>query len=134
MRQERMTTKQLKSTRTEKQDHLAIAQLLGQIKYEGRPLQWTHVPNEGKRNPASGRNLKLMGMKKGLPDFIIFDSPPKFPDKKGAVIELKKEAGGEMSDAQREWLNYFKDNNWVMALSNGIDAAIYSLKLFGYIS
>ncbi len=38
-------------------------------------LLFLHVPNEGKRNPKTAALLKSMGMRRGAPDLLIFDSP-----------------------------------------------------------
>lgn len=35
---------------------------------------WCHVPNEARRSAALGANLKRQGMKKGVPDILIFEA------------------------------------------------------------
>jgi hypothetical protein len=131
-----MTTKQYKeTTSSETKEQIALAQLLDQVKYQGRPLKWMHCPNESKRNIISGANLKKAGMKKGFPDFIIFDSPPIQTNikLKGAVIELKRLAGGKLSKEQEDWINFFDNNNWAAAVAEGMDEAILFLREWGYI-
>ena len=117
----------------EEDDQLALAQLLDSLKYGGRPLQWMHCPNEGKRKPQYIAKLKRLGLKSGFPDVIIFDSPPCDLTFKGAVIELKRVKRGVASDEQRDWINYFFNNQWRAAICHGIDQALEQLRYWGYL-
>jgi spore cortex formation protein SpoVR/YcgB (stage V sporulation) len=119
---------------SETKEQTPIAQLLDRIKYNGRPLRWTHIPNEGKRTAKTGAILKAKGMKSGLPDIMIFDSPPSAPLMKGAALEMKKRIGGIVSDEQQDWLDYFNANSWVVGVARGQDEALKFLEEWGYIS
>lgn len=46
-----------------------------------------------------GAEAKRRGVKPGVPDIFIMDTPPNFPDKKGVFIELKTKTG-RLSDEQ----------------------------------
>jgi hypothetical protein len=72
-------------------------------------------------------------MKKGIPDILIFDSPPNYPSKKGAALEMKRLKGGKVSDEQQDWLEYFDANSWVVGVAEGVDQAIKFLQECGYI-
>jgi hypothetical protein len=126
----RKTTKA--ATPYEEQDHMALAELLDLIKYNGRPLRWFHVPNGGSRNAIEAAKLKKMGVKAGLPDIFILDPPPKCPEFKGAVIELKRKDAGRVSPAQLDWNIYLLHSGWLIKIANGLDAAIQQLKDWGY--
>ena len=56
-----------------------------------------HVPNEGKRSIFMHNKMKQMGLKAGVPDFII-----EYPQAKLIYIELKTKLG-RLSDAQKLW-------------------------------
>lgn len=113
---------------TEEQEQLALADLLNRLK-----LTWFHPVNEGIRKPQYAAKQKRLGLKAGIPDVIILDTPPNFPDSRGAVIELKRRKGGRLSIDQRVWLQLFQLYDWQAKVCNGIDEAIQQLKAWGYI-
>jgi hypothetical protein len=119
---------------SETKTQIALAEYLDLIKYEGRPLRWLHIPNEGKRSEKTAAILKKIGLKTGALDILIFDSPPSYPLAKGAAIELKKLTGGKVLDEQQEWLDYFNSNGWVAKVCKGLDEAIEFLRECGYIN
>lgn len=95
-------------------------------------LLWCHVPNEGKRTLANGGILQGHGMKKGVPDVLIFCPPPAYPDKVGTAIELKRRAGGKVSEEQQQWLDNLTERNWLTTVSLGWEEAVKFLKEAGY--
>jgi len=117
----------------EESEQMALAELLDRLTYNDQPLRWCHVPNGGKRHIAAAVKFKRLGVKKGIPDILIFDPPPSCAGAKGAVIELKRAKGGKVSSEQEEWLDYFSGRGWRTAVCNGIDEAIEELKLWGYL-
>lgn len=119
---------------SETKEQITLAAFLNQIKYNGRKLQWAAIPNGGKRDKRTAAILKKMGVKSGLSDILIFDSPPNYPLMKGAALELKKLKGGKVSPEQIEWLTYFENNRWVAGVAEGLDQALALLKDWGYIS
>ncbi|NLW47427.1 MAG: hypothetical protein GXY86_08835 [Firmicutes bacterium] len=118
---------------SETKEQITLAGLLDQVKYNGRKLQWAHVPNEGKRSGKTAKILQMMGLKSGLLDILIFDSPPAYPLMKGAALELKKLKGGKVSPEQIEWLDYFNSNSWVAGVAEGLNEALSLLQDWGYI-
>lgn len=115
-------------------EQIAVVKHLDLVKYNGRPLQFTAIPNGGKRDPKTAAILKHMGVKPGVSDILIFDSPPNYPLMKGAALEMKKLKGGTVSDEQKDWLRYFDSNSWVTGVAGGQDEALKLLKEWGYIS
>jgi hypothetical protein len=120
-------------TSSETKDQIALVQYLRQIKYDGHPLRFAAIPNGGKRNKREAAILKMMGVSPGLMDILIFDTPPNYPETKGAAIEMKRLSGGVVSDDQKEWLNYFNNNGWMARVARGINEAIKILRQYGYI-
>lgn len=118
---------------SETKEQIALAGFLDQVRYNGRKLQWAAIPNGGKRDKRTAAILKKMGVKSGLSDILIFDSPPNYPLMKGAVLELKKLKGGKLSPEQIEWLDYFENNSWVAGVAEGLNEALALLKDWGYI-
>ena len=49
-----------------------------------------------------GAEGKKKGVRAGVPDIFIMDTPPRYPEKKGVYIELKTKKGS-LSDAQKEF-------------------------------
>ena len=60
-----------------------------------------HIPNGGSRNQIEARHLKEQGVKPGVPDLCL---PVARGLWHGLFIELKRQKGGRVSDAQRRWL------------------------------
>lgn len=60
-----------------------------------------HCPNGGSRNPREAHNLKLQGVKAGVPDICL---PVARGGYHGLYIELKRTKGGRLSEEQRAWL------------------------------
>lgn len=118
---------------SETKEQITLAALLNQINYNDRKLRWAHIPNQGKRSGKTAKILEMMGLKKGLLDILIFDSPPAYPLMKGAALELKKLKGGKASPEQMEWLDYFNSNSWVAGVAEGLNEALKLLKDWGYI-
>lgn len=124
----------------EKEEHKTVARWLF---ING--IFFIHVPNEipnlrkGKRTQEDignrvqwYRQQKQMGLRPGASDFIIFDPPPAYPDKKGAVMELKALDGGNPSPEQYEFLSEMGARRWANSWWRGSDAAIKWLESLGY--
>lgn len=61
-----------------------------------------HVPNGGSRNAREAHNLRLQGVKAGVPDIVL----PVPRGVYGALyIELKRKKGGKLSAHQAEWID-----------------------------
>jgi hypothetical protein len=118
----------MNTTPLEENEQEALAQLLDRLR-----LQWAHIPNELRAKPQYQAKRKRLGVKKGVPDNFIFDPPPRFPEAKGAVIELKRSEGGKVSDEQWDWLTALSRRGWKAAVCKGIDEAMKQLREWGYI-
>ncbi len=99
-----------------------------------RGVRFAHPPNEGRRSRRQGALLKSMGMSPGLPDVLIFDAPPGYPDAAGVAIELKRVNGrpSQVSPAQREWLEALELRGWKTHVAYGCDDAVAWLEMLGF--
>ena len=86
-------------------------------------VKWAHVPNGGARDKVTAAKLKGHGVKRGVPDVLIFGPPPLYPSSPGAAIELKRREGGTTSPEQREWLEHLENHGWCCAVCKGWEEA-----------
>jgi hypothetical protein len=93
---------------------------------------WCHVPNGGKRSVRTAAALKAQGVKRGVPDILVFHRPPRAPQCIGAALELKREGTNRVSDEQRTWLAALADLGWAVFAAEGSDVAIGWLAELGY--
>lgn len=85
-----------------------------------------HVPNGGGRSKAQGHNLKLMGVKSGVPDLLCI-----LPNgnHKGLALELKI-GKGRLSDSQVEWLDRFDSQGWYACSATGMEQAKLAFEIY----
>ena len=112
---------------TEEQEQLALVQWL-----ELHKIRYTHVPNEGKHKVQYRVKQKRLGVKPGVPDILIFDHPPLYPENVGVAIELKRRKGGRVTPEQTHWLTILQERGWAVAVCRGADEAIRFLESLGY--
>lgn len=79
-----------------------------------------HIPNGGSRNAIEAHNLRLQGVKAGVPDICL-------PVPRGGYvalyIELKRKSGGRVSDEQRGWIEALKRAGNCALVCKGFDEA-----------
>lgn len=120
-------TKDGKPIFNEDHEHIIVADWLN-----AKGIMFIHTPNEGRRSWATGKKLKRMGMKKGVPDFLIFDAPKGWPSLSGVAIELKALDGSKPSAEQLSFLSGLNLRGWRVHWCRGADAAIEWLESLGY--
>ncbi len=81
------------------------------------PVVWCHVANERRTGVVAGRRLKNKGVKRGVPDVLIFTRRNGYC---GMAVELKVK-GGKTTAFQKEWLRYLEKENWYTAVCVGLD-------------
>ena len=118
----------------EEDDHIALAELLDYAK-----ILYFHPANEliVKGLPEKARwrilkKLKKMGMKPGVPDFVILTRPPNIPDARAVFLELKRREGGRITPAQREWQQALVAEGCISVVARGFDDAVIRLSKMGY--
>lgn len=78
------------------------------------------IPNGGKRNYVEAIKFKRTGVSPGVPDICI---PYPKGSYHGLYLELKREKGGTVSYAQKEWLAFLTQNGYLAQVANGFDKA-----------
>ena len=86
-----------------------------------------HTPNGGKRTLSEGVKFKRLGVKAGIPDICI--PLPRKPYH-GLYIELKRESGGKLSEAQKYWLAELKNQGYDVFVANGAKELINHVKIY----
>jgi hypothetical protein len=84
-------------------------------------LEWIfHSPNGGKRSASEAGRFKAMGVKAGVPDFML-----PFPAARwtGLAIELKSPVG-TLSVNQKKWLQRAHQAGWVIGVARTLDQYI----------
>ena len=76
--------------------------------------------NEAKR-------MKATGYKRGFPDVFVYEPRGPFH---GLAIELKKEKGGRVSQAQKDWKQALEERGFHATVAKGYDMAIDVLERY----
>ena len=79
-----------------------------------------HIPNGGARSKATAGRLKAEGVKAGVPDFCL---PVSRDGYHGLYIELKRERGGKISQAQDKWIEALRAQGYQVAVCRGWESA-----------
>ena len=86
-----------------------------------------HIPNGGYRNKREAHNLKMQGVKPGVPDIFL---PVARKGYHGIFIELKRQKGGKLSESQKEWLDALFNQGYLAVRCDGADEAISTLERY----
>ena len=102
-------TRLYKSFKKEERLHIESATFL----FENYPKAlWFHPPNEGKRRDWFEQvKLGLMGVRKGVPDFIVLEPNNQY---NGLIIEAKMKYT-YLSKAQKQWKERLLERNYHFA-------------------
>ena len=86
-------------------------------------LAWLiHIPNGGRRPRGEAGKLKALGVKKGVPDFVLpFPSPN--ARWSGFAVELKSPTG-RLSQEQQDWLAKMVSHGWMTGVARNLDEFI----------
>lgn len=96
----------------------AVAELL-----DLKGWRWKHCPNEGRRNPRTGALLRRKGMKRGVPDVMIYERwgsgignmyTNTMHISFGVAIELKI-GRKKPTKEQDDWLDALEQRGWKVA-------------------
>lgn len=106
---------------TEQKEQSELVGWLDRLAGSVNDLLYFAVPNGGFRlAKASAANLKRAGLVAGVPDLCI---PTARPPHHGLFIEMKRAAGGEVSLAQRMWIDRLTRNGYRVEVCRGAEAA-----------
>jgi hypothetical protein len=112
---------------TEEEEQERVAEKLDELN-----LLWFHPANGGKRFITTARKMKKAGVKPGVPDIWIITPPPNLPNRKGVVIELKREKGGTVSPDQKRWIRDLRQLGWHAVVCEGHREVVRVLRYCGY--
>lgn len=95
-----------------------------------RDLLMTAIPNGGQRHPAVAGKLKAEGVRKGVPDILVFEKSAVFAPTAGGAylqyaglaIEMKIKPNTTTPE-QREWLARLNANGWRATVAYSADEA-----------
>ena len=85
-----------------------------------------HIPNERYCTPAQGTQLKLAGVRKGVPDLCL---PVPHGRYHGLYIEMKREDGTPTED-QKWWGEKLQSYGYAWAVCHGYEEAIGALRWY----
>ena len=75
-----------------------------------------HIPNGGSRGKVEAARFKAEGVKAGVPDLFL---PVARGQYHGLFIEMKREKGGKVSDAQKAWIAALIDQGYLAVVCYG---------------
>ena len=79
-----------------------------------------HIPNGGGRSKAEAGRFKAEGVKAGVPDLFL---PVPRGEFHGLFIEMKRIAGGRVSDEQKDWIRMLREQGFRVEVCKGWQAA-----------
>lgn len=85
-----------------------------------------HIPNERKCTPQQGRILKLMGVKRGVPDLMLPVARGRYH---GLYIEMKTETGRSTED-QKWWGEELRGQGYMHEVCHGWESATRVLEWY----
>ena len=90
-------------------------------------IPFFHVPNGGYREKREAYKLKAMGVKAGVPDICILLARHGYH---GLWIEMKREKGGVLSEAQKYWRDIFIREGYAWFEAKGCKELIEYVKKY----
>lgn len=90
-------------------------------------LKWIfHCPNEAKRNPKTGAELKRLGMRAGVPDLLLLSPKGEYI---GLAIEMKY-GKNKCTLEQIKWLDWLHKQGYMCKVCYGSEEAIETIKQY----
>lgn len=84
------------------------------LAYQFRGAMFHHSPNEGKRNPITGKRNKDLGTSPGFPDLLIFYQGTKL------AVEFKTKKN-QATPTQKQWLETLQQHGFFCYLCYSLD-------------
>ena len=98
---------------SEDHESLAFVGWLELLRAEGKPIRFSHIPNETPTSPIQAKRLQRMGVRRGVPDYVLIIR------NRLIFIELKRSEGGVVSGPQKEWIAALNAANVGVYVCNG---------------
>lgn len=95
---------------------------------------FTAIPNGHVRSKRQSVQAFQEGVIAGMPDLLIFDTPPNLSYAKGVALEMKKtkSSSHDVRAEQRKQLKDFARRGWVSVVGYGSADALAQLHALGY--
>jgi hypothetical protein len=107
-------------TPTEQQECIALAKWL-----DRHGVLYSHIPMGGLRDKREAAIMKRMGVRAGIPDYLILEPPI-------CAVEMKRRRGGRLSAAQREVCSAMARHGWQVIVAHGAAEAVAALVEIGH--
>ena len=103
-------------------------------KLKSAKIPFCAVPNGGRRHRIDAIKLRAEGLRRGVPDLLIFSPPPSCPDKVGTALEMKRTGATEesLSRFQKKWIAILEECGWLVLIGFGARDALSKLQEAGY--
>lgn len=102
----------------EDDEAIALTHYLNFLQDQGKIILFSHITNETyTRSWAAGKKRKSMGLRPGVPDFLILTKT------KILFLELKRKKGGKLSLEQKHWLEELAKRGATVDTCLGFDHA-----------
>jgi hypothetical protein len=112
-------------------EHQEQRALVGWLVQAG--VMFFSIPNGANAPPRFRRKLLDEGLEPGAPDLIVRTPPPGAPGVLMVGVEMKRRAGGHLSEAQKNWIASVRDMPWWRVLvCAGARDAVAQLRELGY--
>lgn len=98
------------------EDHVHI-QVCNYLRVQYPAAVFYHPPNEGKRSKFEQYKMKVLGVKAGFPDLVIFHAG------NNLALELKAPKGNKATPEQQAWLKLFTEQGWTAEVCKGFEEA-----------
>lgn len=121
------TTNKIKRSESVEQKTLIAWAELQSKKYEELKMLF-HIPNEGKRSPRTGAEMKRLGMKAGVPD--LFLAVPRMQNNViygGLFIEMKVN-NNKCTENQKKWIRRLSERGYQCKVCYSADEGIQVIK------
>lgn len=85
------------------------------------------IPNGGLRHKKTAHTLKAEGVKAGVPDIFL---PAPHAGYNGMFIEMKRQSGGKLSDAQKILIKRLEMQGYFCVVAKGWEEAAQELRKY----
>jgi len=96
-------------------EHIEQVRLVSWFRRQYPDTRILAIPNGGIRSASAGASLKAEGVSAGVPDLVV----PAWL----LWVEMKREAGGTVSPAQRDWISYLESIGHQVIVGRGFEDA-----------
>jgi hypothetical protein len=106
---------------TEEQEQAAVIEWRDLMAVQFPALEdLIHIPNGGLRSKSEAVRFKRLGVRPGVSDLFLPEPVGKYH---GLWVEMKRQEGGKLSPAQKDWLDRMNRKGYLAVRANGAEEA-----------